>query len=85
MASPSMRVKIDKQGRLVLPQAFRDGLVEVPGEVLISRSPDGVLIEPAFERGTVRTADDGLPVLDLGRTVTNAEVLDAIDAARDNR
>jgi bifunctional DNA-binding transcriptional regulator/antitoxin component of YhaV-PrlF toxin-antitoxin module len=85
MASPSIRVKVDKQGRLVLPHALREGLVDVPGEVLVTPSSDGLLIEPASDRGRVRVADDGMPVLDIGRTVTNAEVLAALDAARDSR
>ena len=86
MASPSIRVKVDRQGRLVLPHALREGLVDVPGEVLITQSPDGLLIESAAERGTVRVADDGLPVLDLGsRTLRNEEVLAALDATRETQ
>lgn len=87
MASPSreFRVKVDKQGRLVLPQHLREGLVDPPGEVLLSRTPEGLLVQPTTGAGTVRIAEDGLPVLDLDRVVTNAEVLAAIDAERGSR
>lgn len=87
MASPSgsLRVRVDKQGRLVLPQQLREGLVDVPGEVLLLRTPDGLLVTPATGTGTVRIAEDGLPVLDLDRVVTNAEVLAALDAERTHR
>lgn len=87
MASPSasFRARVDKQGRLVLPQQLREGLVDVPGEVVLSRTPDGLLVQPATGAGTVRIADDGLPVLQLDRVVSNAEVLAAIDAERGER
>ncbi|HUQ64234.1 MAG TPA: hypothetical protein VM121_10810 [Acidimicrobiales bacterium] len=87
MASPSarFRARVDKQGRLVLPQHLREGLVDVPGEVVLSRTPDGLLVQPATGAGTVRIADDGLPVLELDRVVSNAEVLAAIDAERSER
>jgi len=86
MASPStVRVRVDKQGRLVLPQQLRDGLVETPGELLLRRTPDGLLLSPITGQGSLRIADDGLPVLDLDRPVTNAEVLAAIDDERRDR
>lgn len=87
MASPSraLRVKVDKQGRLVLPQHLREGLVDPPGEVLLIRTPEGLLVQPTTGAGTVRIAEDGLPVLYLDHAVTNAEVLGAIDAERGSR
>lgn len=87
MASPSrpVRVRVDKQGRLVLPQQLREGLVDAPGEVLLSSTSDGLLLQPATGAGTVRIADDGLPVLELDRVVTNVEMLAAIDAERGQR
>ena len=86
MASPSeIRVKVDKQGRLVLPQQLREGVVDAPGSVLLSRTPDGLLLRPLTGAGTVRVAKDGLPVLDLDRRVTNAEVLAALDEQRSSR
>lgn len=80
-----MRVRVDRQGRLVLPQHLREGLVTVPGEVILHRTPDGVLIGPTAAAATVRTAEDGLPVLVLDRPVTNDETLGAIDAERSGR
>lgn len=78
-------MRVDKQGRLVVPQHLREGLVDVPGEVLLSRTSDGLLIQPTTAPGTVSIAEDGLPVLALDRVVTNAEVLTALDAERYHR
>jgi len=87
MASPQIgiRVRIDKQGRLVVPHALRDGLLNGAGELLLVPTAEGLLLRPVVESGTVRIADDGLPVLTLEGTVTNAEVLAAIDRARAER
>lgn len=86
MASPStVRVRVDGQGRLVLPQSLREGFVATPGELLLRRTPDGLLLSPTIGQGSVRTAADGLPVLELDRPVTNAEVLAAIDEDRTAR
>jgi bifunctional DNA-binding transcriptional regulator/antitoxin component of YhaV-PrlF toxin-antitoxin module len=87
MASPSrpVRVRVDRQGRLVLPQQMRDGIVDTPGELLLRRTPDGLLLSPVTGHGSVRIAEDGLPVLDLDRPVTNAEVLAGIEDERRNR
>ena len=75
-------MRIDKQGRLVLPQRFREELVEVPGELLIESTPEGVLLRPIHGPTDVRVADDGLPVLDVDPIVTNEETLAAIDRER---
>lgn len=86
MDSPlQYRVKVDGQGRLVLPRALRPELVTVPGELLIRRTADGVLLTPADRTGTVSEAEDGLPVLTIGRRVTNDEVLAALDQERADR
>jgi bifunctional DNA-binding transcriptional regulator/antitoxin component of YhaV-PrlF toxin-antitoxin module len=87
MDSPShgVRVKIDRQGRLVLPQALRRELVAAPGEVLVRRTADGVLLSSLVREGGVEQAADGLPVLRLGRPVSNDEVLDAIGRERSER
>ncbi len=86
MSSPStVRVRIDRQGRLVLPQHLREGLVDVPGELLLRRTADGLLLSPLTGHGSVRIAPDGLPVLQLDRPVNNAEVLAAIDGERQSR
>jgi hypothetical protein len=86
MKSPSVaRVKVDRQGRMVLPIGLREEVVTVPGEVLVWRTADGLLLTAAEMPGTVREADDGFPVLSLGRRVTNEEVLRAIDQERADR
>ncbi|MGH8998396.1 MAG: hypothetical protein ACRDY7_03300 [Acidimicrobiia bacterium] len=86
MESPSMvRVKVDSQGRMVLPRRLREEIVSVPGEVLIRRTADGLLLTAAEGSGMVATGDDGLPLLRVGRTVTNTEVLAAIDRERADR
>jgi DNA-binding transcriptional regulator/RsmH inhibitor MraZ len=86
MESPSqMRIRVDGQGRMVLPRGVRDEIVRVPGEVLLRRTADGLLLSAADEAGAVGQAPDGLPVLSLGRPVRNSEVLDAIDREREGR
>ena len=84
MASP-LKVHVDKQGRLVLPQRLREELVDVPGDVIAERTQDGVLLRAVHGPTNVRVADDGLPVLDVDRPVTNQEVLAAIDRERGER
>lgn len=78
-------MKVDAQGRMVLPRRLREEIVTAPGEVLVRRTPDGLLLTAAEDAGTVSTGEDGLPVLTLGRKVTNAEVLAAIDRERADR
>lgn len=86
MASPRrFRVRIDKQGRFVLPQILRDELIDVPGELFIDRTSEGLLLRPVHAPTKVRMAEDGLPLLDVNRVVTNEEVLNAIDNERSQR
>jgi bifunctional DNA-binding transcriptional regulator/antitoxin component of YhaV-PrlF toxin-antitoxin module len=75
-------VQVDRQGRLVLPRRLRDGLVDVPGRVVVRRTAEGLLLTPDRDAGAVHTSDDGLPVLDLDEPVSNAQVLAAIDEDR---
>lgn len=77
-------VPIDRQGRLVVPRHLRDGLGPVPGVVTARRVDEGILLE-APPNGELSVADDGLPVLVIDGTVTNEQVLAAIDAERDQR
>lgn len=70
---------------MVLPRAVRDELLQVPGEVLVRRTADGWLMTAAESPGTISEGDDGLPVLSIGRPVTTAELLDAIDQERVER
>lgn len=66
----------------MLPQGWRNDLTSTPGEVVMTRTNEGLLITPVPSPGAVTIGDDGFPVLNLGRTVTNDQVLAAIDAER---
>lgn len=86
MASPSRTiVKLDRQGRLVLPLAMREGFVNTPGELWVTVTPDGLLLQPTTAAARVDTGADGLPLLTLDRPVSNDEVLAALDAERADR
>lgn len=87
MNSPSdaTRVRIDGQGRMVLPMWMRRSLVTGAGEVLVRRTPEGVLVTAIMPEGRVEEADDGLPRLRIGRPVTNDEVIAAIHEERAER
>jgi hypothetical protein len=87
MKSPSgsVRVRVDAQGRMVLPSGLREEVVSTPGEVLVRRTADGLLLTAAETPGTVRVGDDGFPVLSIGRRVGNDEVLAAIEKERADR
>lgn len=80
----AVEIPIDRQGRVVIPRHLRSTLGPVPGTVHARRVDGGLLLEHHSE-GEVVEADDGLPVLVLGTRVTNAEVLEAIDAERSAR
>lgn len=67
---------------MVLPRAIRDDLLRVPGEVVVRRTADGWLMTAADSSGTITDGEDGLPLLSIGRPVTTAEVLDAIEHER---
>ena len=86
MSSPSSAlVKVDRQGRLVLPLGFREELTTTPGEVVLTQTDDGVLISAVPSQGALSMGDDGLPVLRLGRIVSNDHVIAAVDAERGGR
>lgn len=78
-------VTVDRQGRLVLPRHLREGLVDIPGRVVVRRTPEGLVLTPDRDSGTVRTSDDGLPVLEFGQPVSNKEVLAGIERERASR
>ncbi|QBI21161.1 hypothetical protein ER308_17340 [Egibacter rhizosphaerae] len=79
-------VKVDAQGRVVIPRAERErlGLSEGGALELIS-TPEGVLLER--RRGATVTSDEeGLPSVtidDLG-TVSSADAVEALHAQRDD-
>lgn len=70
---------------MVLPSGLRDEIVSIPGDVLVRRTADGLLLTPAETPGTVRDGDDELPVLTIGRRVSNDETLRAIEQERADR
>jgi AbrB family looped-hinge helix DNA binding protein len=77
-----MRTKVDSSGRLVIPARFRRqlGIADGGGEVELIDTPDGVLLRhigPPVPRRDAR----GLAVVELGRPVTNGEVVAAVTAA----
>lgn len=70
----------------MLPRHLREDLVNTPGKVLARRTADGVLLTPAGSAGELSVGEeDGLPVLALGRPVSNDEVLAAIEKERSNQ
>lgn len=79
MNSPSaVRVKIDGQGRMVLPRGLRERGAR-------AAHADGLLMTAAEGAGTVRQGSDGLPVLSIGRRVTNDDVRRALEQDRADR
>lgn len=70
---------------MVLPRWLRQQIVAVPGEVLLRSTPDGVLLTSVAAEREVEQAADGLPVLRLGRPVSNDEVIAAIGDERAGR
>lgn len=83
----AVTVKVDSQGRVVIPQAERERLSLPDGGALeLVPTPEGVLLERR-RQATVTTGDDGLPLVtldDVG-TVSNLDATDAIHAQRDER
>lgn len=80
-------VKVDAQGRVVIPQAERERLgLPTGGALELVSTPEGVLLERR-RRATVTTGDDGLPLVTLDDvdTVSNVEATDALHAQRDER
>lgn len=85
MESPSVTIRVDAQGRMVLPLRLREDIVTTPGELVVRRVPEGLLLTSTTKAGVLSTGTDGLPVLHLGRKVTNDEVLDALERERAER
>lgn len=83
----TVTVKVDAQGRVVIPQAERERLGLPEGGTLeLLPTPEGVLLERR-RRATVTVDDNGLPLVTLDEldTVTNAETVEAIHDQRDDR
>lgn len=80
-------VRIDDQGRIVVPLAERDRLGLRDGDLLeVIPTPEGLLLEPRAGV-VVRIAPDGLPVAEFadGRTFTAEDLHAAIRAERQSR
>ena len=83
----TVTVKLDAQGRVVIPQAERERLGLPDGGTLeLVSTPEGVLLERR-RQATVASGEDGLPLVTLDDvdTVSNADATDAIHAQRDER
>lgn len=83
----TVSVKVDSQGRVVIPQAERERLGMPDGGTLeLVSTPEGVLLERRRE-ATITTGEDGLPLvtLDDGGTVRNTDATTAIHDQRDDR
>ena len=84
----TITVKVDPQGRVVIPQAERERLgLRDGGTLELVSTPEGVLLERR-RRATVTVDDSGLPLVTLDEvdehdTVSNATTVEAIHAQRD--
>lgn len=81
----SVTVRMDAQGRVVIPQRERERLGLPEGGALeLVPTPEGVLLERR-RRASVRVGDDGLPVGTIEELdqVPNDEAVEAIHRHRD--
>ncbi len=81
----TVTVKVDAQGRVVIPQAERKRLGLPDGGALeLVSTPEGVLLERR-RRASVGMGDDGLPEVRIDDldVVTNDEAIEAIHQQRD--
>jgi AbrB family looped-hinge helix DNA binding protein len=81
----TITVKVDPQGRVVIPQAERERLGLPDGGALeLVPTPEGVLLERR-RRATVTVDESGLPLVTVDDldTVSNATTVEAIHAQRD--
>lgn len=83
----AVTVKVDAQGRVVIPQAERERLGLPHGGALeLVSTPEGVLLERRHH-ATVTSGEDGLPMVTLNAvsTVSNAAAIEALHTQRDDR
>lgn len=81
----TITIKVDRQGRVVIPQAERERLgLSGGGALELVSTPEGVLLERR-RRATVTVDESGLPLVTVDEldTVTNATTVEAIHAQRD--
>ena len=83
----AVQIKVDQQGRIVIPLVERERLGVAKGGTLeLIATSDGVLLERR-RPASIRTANDGLPILTLDdvEQVSNEESIDAIHEERERR
>lgn len=83
----TVTVRVDAQGRVVIPQTERERLgLRDGGALELVSTPEGVLLERR-RQATVTSGEDGLPLVTLDDvdTVSNTDATEAIHAQRDNR
>ena len=83
----TVTVKVDAQGRVVIPQVERERLgLPAGGALELVSTPEGVLLERR-RQATVTSDEDGLPLvtLDDAGTVSNTDATQAIHDQRDER
>lgn len=90
MDSVMAKVRVDAQGRLVLPLGVRRrfGIDGRPAELVATETADGLLIEVPPNRAVVSEAEDGLPVVTIdgiSAPITNDSVIAGIEADRSAR
>lgn len=82
-----LTVRIDAQGRIVVPIAERQRLgIRGGDELALVPTPEGLIVERR-RTATVSTAADGLPIVTFDEPVpvTNETTVDAIRAQRSTR
>jgi AbrB family looped-hinge helix DNA binding protein len=81
----AVQVKVDRQGRVVLPLHERQRLGIANGGTLeLTSTPEGLILERRLP-AVVRIASDGLPIVSIKglKTVTNEEALQGIHEDRE--
>ena len=83
----TITVRVDAQGRVVIPQAERERLgLPAGGALELVSTPEGVLLERR-RQATITSDADGLPMVtleDVG-TVSNIDATEALHDQRDDR
>lgn len=83
----SRTVRVDRQGRVVIPQAERERLgLSAGGTLELVPTPEGILLERR-RRSTMVIGEDGLPLVtldDVGQ-VSNVDAIDGIHHEREHR
>ena len=83
----AVQIKVDQQGRIVIPLVERERLGVAKGGTLeLIPTSEGVLLERR-RPASIRTANDGLPIVTLDdvEQVSNEESIDAIHEERERR